>query len=81
MFLNVRNISVIMDQENMSLRSGFAVTYSHSMRLHIKCDWFVLQFGNSGGPLINLVSQRSCLNVGCIITLKCRQTCSDCCGV
>lgn len=29
----------------------------------VSCDLFVLQFGNSGGPLINLVSHSSGLNV------------------
>lgn len=50
---------------------------SHMMLADVACDWFVLQFGNSGGPLINLVSHRSCFKC----QHKWQQTCSDYCAV
>ncbi len=46
--------------------------------LDVKCDGFVLQFGNSGGPLINLVSHSPVEML--IIKIQRHRHC-DCCAV
>lgn len=47
----IRDKSVILIRGEFTVNCDWNVLYDASSR-----DWFILQFGNSGGPLINLVS-------------------------